>query len=203
MGRIAWSGAAAIALFWALASCGGGGTEATSGSQSAPHHPAPAAEYVPVGTAVLLPHPGKRLPGQSPCDSAAVKAGSHGGMLNVDAQCYSSVKGGRGSIVISQYVIGRPLHVTPILLWSEHPVLFERDHRVGVRGNCHKLESGVSCEVPIAGPSKLRVRLLVNFNAQCNGISVVSVNSAPCSDGARCAGPVTRYQIFHGRPKGC
>lgn len=150
-----------------------------------------------------LPHPGKRVPGRNLCDSATVSVGSHPAILNIDARCYAPAKGGSGNIAISRYVVGQPLHDTPILLWSEYPVVFERGHRVGRRGNCHKVGKGVSCNVPIAGPSQLRVRLLVNPETRCNGVSIISTGGATCPKKGLCTLPEFVAQVFHHRPQGC
>lgn len=201
MRRIAWSGAATIALLWLLAGCGGSGTEATSGSQSAPRRPV--SDHISARNHFIqFPHPGKRVPGRSLCDRATVSVGSHPAILNVDARCYAPAKGGRGNIVISRYVIGQPLHVTPILLWS-HPLVSERGDGVRPRGNCKKMAMAASCDAPIAGPSQFRVRLLVNPKTRCNGVSIISITGTPCPERGLCTLPEFIYQIFHGRPKGC
>lgn len=201
LGRIAWSGAAAIALLCALASCGGGGSEATSGARVAPHQSS--VESFSMGEMVRLPHPGKRVPEQGLCDGAVVQRDGRPDSLTVSARCYSGSEDGHGNLMVSRYVVGHPLRTSPILSYSARPTVAEHGLRVRL-GSCHRLEVVVSCAAPIHGPSRMSVHIRVKPETQCrHGISVISILYRKCRMGELCARPITLYRIFHGRPQGC
>jgi hypothetical protein len=184
-----------IALVFFLKGCGNSNSAKTSESQATGQNQGPA-KVLSVGP----PPPGRPVRGFS--GRATVVLDKDAGVMKVAAWCRGTKGHSRVDFILTRYPltdptrrpIQNPGHVTRI---ATGPGVGPSPAR------CRPYHKGLACGGSAHGAARLDAVVSVPASTSCSrGVSVVTQFDDTCGNEA-CAGALTTYRLFAGRPRGC
>jgi hypothetical protein len=193
--KLRWVAVAGIALIFTLAGCGksgAGGTSRTQGMVSAERPE----EFISGGG------PPKGRPVRGFCGHANVAVGSGSHLLKVTAWCAGTKVRPRVNFTLSRHVPGHPARTLA------RPGQVKSISGTGSRARssgarCLPVQQGVICSAAAHGPLQLHMTLSVPPKTRCRlEVLVITSFDGTCPN-RPCAGALTTYSLFSGRPKGC